>query len=148
MKEIEAPATLCEEQIRLAKAYVTERHQTGISVADFCSKQGISSATWYGDQYMKNPVFVSFLTALGGSIVSESEWETHEVIKRKVRSMAESAKGGVREIELYLKLFEHVVEADRQKNMKELGIIPAHEDQQQKTIEEKKAYLLKRLTTK
>lgn len=148
MKEIKAPASLSEEQIRLAKAYVTERHQAGISVADFCSKQGISSATWYSEQYMKNPVFESYLTALGGSIISNDEREAYAIVKKKIMNEATKANAGVKEFQIFLNTFSYIVEEERQERIRELGIVPEHEKQQQKTIEEKKAILLKRLTTK
>jgi len=146
MKEIKAPASLSEEQISMAKAFVAERHQTGISVADFCAKHGKSTATWY--EWQKDESFKSYLIALGGSIISDDEREAYQTVKKKIMSEATKANAGVKEIQLFLDNFSYIVEAEKQERMRELGIVPEHEKQQQKTIEEKKAILLKRLTTK
>jgi Helix-turn-helix of insertion element transposase len=144
-KNIPVPSGITEEQSRLAKAYVMERHQSGINVADFCSKYGISTATWYGDTYMKNPMFESYLTALGGTVVSADEQEAYQIVKQKIMQMATKQSAGVKEIQLFLENFSHVVEADKQSRMKELGIVPEHEKGQFKTVEERKASLLSRL---
>ncbi|MBD7935927.1 hypothetical protein H9655_02705 [Cytobacillus sp. Sa5YUA1] len=143
MKNVPVPTGLTDEQVKLAQAFVTERYTTGIKIADFCRKHNKSTETWY--DWKKRPVFESYLATLRRSLVTDSEWETHEKIKQKVKSMALSEKGGVREIELYTKLFEHVVEADRQRNMEELGIVSEHEKAQDKTVEDKRNALLQRL---
>ncbi|MGE6630748.1 phBC6A51 family helix-turn-helix protein [Bacillus sp. NPDC077027] len=144
-KQIPVPSGITEEQARLAKLYVMERHQSGISVGDFCSKHGISTATWYGESYMKNQVFESYLTALGGTVVSADEQEAYQIVKQKIMQMATKQSAGVKEIQLFLENFSHVVEADKQSRMKELGIVPEHEKGQFKTVEERKASLLARL---
>lgn len=146
-KEIPVPDSLSTEQVNLAKAFVAERYETGISVNDFITKHGKSTATWYGDKYMKNPVFESYLKALGGAIVSDESWETYELVKKKIEKLATAEKAGVKEIQLYLQAFDFMVQADRQKQMSKLGIVPAHEKGTEKTLEERKANLLSRLKT-
>lgn len=144
-KEIAAPATLNEEQVRLAKAFVKARHESGISIADFCSNQGISTKKWYGDDYMRNPIFESYLTALGGAMVSESELASYQIVKNKIIANATKANASVKEIDQYLNTFSYVVEAEKQERMKALGITPEHEKGNQQTVEERKAGLLARL---
>lgn len=143
--QIHVPKSLNENQVKLAQAFVQARHTTGIGVAEFCSKHGISTATWYGESYMKNPVFESYLTALGGSIISDSEAAAYQIVKKKIMQEATKANAGTREIQLFLDNFSYIVEAEKQQRMRELGIQPAHEQVEQKTLEEKKASLLSRL---
>jgi cysteine synthase len=142
-KEIPVPNKLTEQQVNLAKAFVKERHETGISVADFCRNHGISTKTWY--EWMKDEVFESYLKALGGSIITDDEREAYQQVKKKIMQMATKPTASVREIELFLNTFSYVVEAEKQERMKELGIVPAHEKANEKTIEEKKAILISRL---
>jgi cysteine synthase len=142
-KEIPVPKGLTERQIYLAKAFVKERHETGISIADFCKNHGISLKTWY--EWLKDDVFESYLTALGGSIISDDERQAYQQVKKKIMQMATKQNASVREIELFLNTFSYVVEAEKQERMKELGIVPAHEKANEKTLEEKKAILVSRL---
>ncbi|MFS0637897.1 phBC6A51 family helix-turn-helix protein [Mesobacillus foraminis] len=144
MKEIKAPASLNDEQIRLAKAFTAERHQTGISISDFCTKQGISTATWY--KWKEDVIFSSYLTALGGTIISDDEREAYQIVKKKIMTEATKANAGVREIQLFLDNFSYIVEAEKQERMKELGIQPEYmKNEKQLSVEEKKASLLQRL---
>ncbi|PWW20225.1 putative insertion element HTH domain-containing protein [Cytobacillus oceanisediminis] len=143
--EAKAPDTLSDEQIRIAKAFVSERHEKGIGVTEFCSKYRISTKTFY--EWRKNEVFESYLVALGGSIISDDERQAYQLVKKKIMAEATKANAGVREIQLFLDNFSYVVEAEKQERMKELGITPAHERQSEKSVEEKKLGLLARLKT-
>lgn len=144
-KEIPVPSSLSSEQVNLAKAFVKERHEMGINIADFLSKHGKSSRTWYA-WINENPVFESYLKALGGAIVSDDEREAYQVVKQKIMQMATKQSASVKEVELFLNTFSYVVEAEKQERMKELGIVPAHEKARtETTVEDRKALLLKRL---
>jgi cysteine synthase len=142
-KEVPVPKGVTEQQVRLAKAFVQERYETGISIADFCRNNGISTKTWY--EWMKDEVFESYLKALGGSIISDDERQAYQQVKKKIMEMATKPTASVREIELFLNTFSYIVDAEKQERMKELGIVPAHEKASEKTIEEKKMILLQRL---
>ncbi|QGQ47250.1 phBC6A51 family helix-turn-helix protein [Metabacillus sediminilitoris] len=144
-KQIPVPSGLSEEQVNLAKAFVKERHETGISVQEFCSKYGKSTKTFY--EWKNDEKFESYLTALGGTIVSDDEREAYQIVKKKIMQMATKQNASVKEIELYLNTFSYVVEAEKQERMKELGIQPAHEKAgENKTVEERKNALIGRLT--
>ncbi|WP_369355885.1 phBC6A51 family helix-turn-helix protein [Lysinibacillus capsici] len=141
---VPAPPNLSPEQIRLAKLYVKERHETRITVGAFCSKYKKSTATF--TEWKKQPEFAGYLVSLGGSLVSEDSWATYEVVKRKIEAMATAEKAGVKEIQLYLQTFDHIVQADRQRHMEALGINDKGiNTTNTKTVEERKAVLLTRL---
>lgn len=143
-KEIPVPASLSSEQVNLAKAFVMERHQTGISISDFLSKHSKSTKSWY--EWLKQPEFESYLKALGGTIVSDDERQAYQIVKKKIMQMATKQSASVKEVELFLSTFSYVVESEKQERMKELGIVPAHEKTPTgKTVEDRKALLLQRL---
>ncbi|WP_404347486.1 hypothetical protein LG311_17835 [Sutcliffiella horikoshii] len=143
-KEIPIPSGLSEEQVRLAKAYVLERHTSGISISDFLSKHSKSTATWY--KWLENEVFESYLKALGGTIVSDDEREAYTIVKKKIMQMATKQSASVKEVELFLSTFAHIVESDKIERMKELGLELPHEKAVSvKSIDERKASLLSRL---
>lgn len=143
-KEIPVPASLSAEQVNLAKAWIKEKHETGIPINDFLSKHSKSTATWY--RWKEDEVFESYLKALGGAIVSDDEREAYQIVKKKIMAMATKSTASVKEIELYLNTFSYVVEAEKQERMRELGIVPAHEKaRSEKTVEDRKASLLSRL---
>ncbi|MFJ7727483.1 hypothetical protein ACIQXV_15130 [Neobacillus sp. NPDC097160] len=142
--QIPVPSSLSPEQVNLAKAFVQERHTSGISVSDFLSKHGKSTKTWY--EWQKDEVFDSYLKALGGTIVSDDEREAFQIVKKKIMQMATKQSASVKEVELFLSTFQYVVEAEKQDRMKELGIQPAHEKaRNERTVEDRKAVLLQRL---
>jgi hypothetical protein len=144
VKKTLVPSGLTEEQIRLAQAFVHERHTSGISIADFLSNHGKSTKTWY--KWLEDEVFESYLKALGGTVVSEDEREAFQIVKKKIMSMATKQSASVKEVELFLSTFSYVVEAEKQERMKELGIVPAHEKARtENTVEDRKASLLSRL---
>jgi hypothetical protein len=146
-KNVPVPSSLSAEQVRLAKSFVLERHQSGISVIDFLAKNNKSSKTWYA--WLKDEVFASYITAMGGTIISEDEREAYQIVKQKIMQNATKQNASVKEIELYLNTFSYVVESEKQERMKELGIQPAHEKvRNEKTVDQRKAILLGRLTGK
>jgi hypothetical protein len=145
-KEIAEPSSLSAEQINLAKAYVMEKHEKGISITEFLSKQGKSTKTWY-EWINQNEVFSSYLTALGGSIISDDEREAYQIVKKKIMANATKNNATTKDIDLFLSNFAYVVEAEKQERMKQLGIQPAHEKRTETSVEERKASLLSRLRT-
>jgi hypothetical protein len=96
-KEIPVPSSLSAEQVNLAKAFAKEKHETGISVADFLSKHGKSTKTWYS-WINNNPVFESYLKALGGAVVSDDEREAYQIVKKKIMSMGTKQSASVKEV--------------------------------------------------
>jgi hypothetical protein len=144
IKKIAEPSSLNTEQINLAKAYVQERHEKGISISEFLSNKGKSTKTWY--KWLEDEVFSSYLKALGGTVVSDSEREAYQIVKQKIMQMATKSNASVKEVELFLNNFSYVVEAEKQERMKELGIVPAHEKaHSEKSVEQRKLSLLGRL---
>lgn len=143
MKGVPVPNTLSERQIQLAKAYAVDKFRININVIDFCSKYKVGSATW--SKWNKEEVFQSYLVAVQGSLIPEDKWATYDIVKRKIERLASAGDAGVKEIELYLKTFDFMVLADKQRQMDEMGITPAHEKKEFKTLEERKATLLARL---
>lgn len=143
-KSVPAPASLSPEQIRLAKLYIKERHETRITVGEFCSKYKKSTATWM--EWKKLPNFAGYLVSLGGSLVSEDSWKTYDIVRKKIEAMATAEKAGIKEIQLYLSVNDHIVQADRQRQMEALGINDKGiNTTNTKTVEERKAVLLTRL---
>ncbi|GGF16931.1 hypothetical protein GCM10010954_14470 [Halobacillus andaensis] len=144
-KEISIPYGISKEQAEKAKRFVIARHQEGISITDFCKREGISTKTFY--QWKDDKVFSSYLTALGETIVTDDESEAWQQVKKKIMKLATSEKAGAKEISLFMESFEYVVEAEKQARMKELGIVPEHEKRgSEKSLEDKKAVLIQRLT--
>ena len=146
MNTVPVPTSLTDRQIELAKAFTQAKHDTGIKVSDFCSNNKVSSATW--SKWIKDEVFESYLVALGGAITPTDKWVTFEIVQRRIEKLASARNASIKELEMYLKSNDHLVQAYRQKQMAEMGITPAHEQVAFKSIEERKADLLGRLYVK
>ncbi len=143
MKSVPVPTTLTDRQIELAQAYTQAKHDTGITVGDFCSNNKLSSATWA--KWVKDEVFNSYLVALGGAITPTDKWVTFEIVQRRIEQLASARNAGIKELEMYLKTNDHMLQAYRQKQMTEMGITPAHDQVAVKTIDERKAAILGQL---
>ncbi|MBY0224109.1 phBC6A51 family helix-turn-helix protein [Sporosarcina aquimarina] len=141
--KVPVPTSLSPEQVRLAKLYTKERHETGITVGAFCAKYKKSTATW--TEWKKHPDFAGYLISLGGALVSEDGWKTYEIVKKKIEAMATADKAGVKEIQLYLQTNDHLRQADLQRQMKEMGLTEDGAEVDTRTVEEKKASLLSKL---
>ena len=144
IKEIPVPASLSEEQVRLAKAFVIDRHENNTPVAEFLAKHHKGKNTWY-KWINENPVFASYLKALGNTVANDEERESYQIVKRKIMENATKKDASPRDIELYLTHFEYVILAEKQERMRELGITPEHEKGNQKSFEERRNILLSRL---
>lgn len=144
LNEVTVPGELNERQVTLAKAYVKDKHELGVGVSDFCSKYSVSTATWY--KWLDNPKFDRYINNLQGNIISDSEKEAYHIVKKKIMQMATKKDASVKEIELFNQHFSYVIEAEKRKAMKELGLTPEGEKgNANRTLAEKKNVLLSRL---
>jgi len=143
MNRVPVPTSLTDRQIELAKAYTQAKFDTGITVGSFCSNNKLSSASW--SKWIKDEVFESYLVALGGAITPTDKWVTFEIVQRRIEKLASARNASIKELEMYLKSNDHLVQAYRQKQLAEMGITPAHEQVVFKSVEQRKAELLARL---
>lgn len=140
-KEIIPPAVLNEKQIKVAQQFVKMRFD-GLSVEDACKAIPVSTATLYKWK-AKQPVFASYMNALESSMVNEDEREAYKNVKAYIIRMVNVKNPSDKHVDMFMKHFEYVVNAENARRMAELGIITDTKDF--KTVEERKASLLTRL---
>lgn len=147
MEQVPVPDKLSQRQIMIAKAWTKEKHETGITVKDFCSKYNLSSATFY--KWQDDLTFSKYLSDLSGEIITDDEREAYEKVKKKIMQLATQKNASVKEIQLFTDHFQYIVENEKRETMKKLGINPdAGNSADNRSIEDKKAILIGRLTNK
>jgi len=143
---IEKPYSISEKQAHLARLFVKAKMMEGFNVTNFCSENRISTKTWYG--YMENPDFKYYLNEVQNAIIPDDEREAYQRIKKKILQIAYKHDASIKEIELFTNSFSYLVEFDKRERMSALGLTDEHKPNTAKSIEEKKASLLARLTGK
>jgi len=141
INEIAPPPTLSENMVKFAKSYVKLRIVDGLSVGDICKTLGVSTKTFYS--WKEIEAFNSYLKALEASLVSEDEIEAYNNVRRHILKLVSRENPSERHLELFLKHFQHVVEAENRKRMDKLGI--NNTTSEFVSVEERKRRLLSRL---
>lgn len=141
INEIPAPPSLSENMVSFAKKYVKLRIVDGLSVGDICKTLGVSTKTFYS--WKEIEAFNSYLKALEASLVSEDEIEAYNNVRRHILKLVSRENPSERHLELFLKHFQHVVEAENRKRMDKLGI--NNTTSEFVSVEERKRRLLSRL---
>ncbi|BDG37240.1 phBC6A51 family helix-turn-helix protein [Saccharococcus caldoxylosilyticus] len=145
-KKVEVPASLSEKQVKIAQAYAKGQFLDNFTIADFCKEQGISTKTFYSDEYKGNPVFMDYVTKLINSIVPQEELEAYKQMKKHVLKLAYKENPSVKEILLFFDALNYLKELDQRQQMERLGLLNTHNTTgSNKTLDEKKAILVGRL---
>lgn len=143
--DVKPPEKLNDRQIKIAKAWMENEIGDRLPQSEFCKKHGLSTATlskWKNE----NIHFQSYVQTLKGEAIPNDEVTAYHVIKRDILKRINSGNYTDAERDFYMNHFKHVIEYEKQKAMRELGINPdnpAGEDT--RTVDEKKATLLSRL---
>lgn len=144
INEVEAPKELSTRQINIARAIVENELKEGLTQQDFCRKHSMSSATLA--KWRKDVTFSGFVSDLKGEIISSSELQAYEVVKRHILQRVNSANPTDKDIQMFMENFDYVVKYEQQKAMEKLGINKQGENvSNTKSLAEKKAGLLQRL---
>ena len=143
IKEIPIPNQLTDRQITIAQSYVIDRHEKGLTIAEFCDKHSLGTATLYKWQ-KENKEFNNYLNALQGNIIGDDEREAYQKVKRKIMELATAKNAGVKEIQLFTDHFQEVVQAEKREALRKLGISSdGNASSDVRTVEEKRQSYLK-----
>ncbi|XRD24529.1 phBC6A51 family helix-turn-helix protein [Lysinibacillus fusiformis] len=143
LTEIPVPPTLSENMVSFAKKYVKLRIVDGLAIGEICKKLGTSTKTLYS--WQENEAFNSYLKTLEASYVNEDEIEAYNHVRKHILKMVSKENPSDRHVDMFIKHFSHVVEAENHKRMHRLGINTNATSSNFKTVEERKASLLGRL---
>ena len=144
IKEVIPPTTLSKEQVKFAQQFVKMRFVDGLSIADACKTLSSSTATFY--RWKEQPAFESYLKALESSMVADDEREAYRNVKAYILRKVNEANPSDKHIEMFMKHFEYVIEAENSRRMAELGITKTASGKQDfRTLDERKSILLSRL---
>lgn len=143
---IEPPISLSQQQVQIARLYAKDKMLEGFTVQSFCTENRLSTKTLYS--WFENPDFDHYLKQIQDAIIPQSEKEAFQELKKKVLQIAYKQSPTIKEIELFTDLFSYVIEADKHERMEAMGLLDERKPNTHKTIEEKKASLLARLTSK
>ncbi|MGD6815497.1 hypothetical protein ACQCVE_00285 [Metabacillus sp. 113a] len=146
ISEIIVPSTLSERQTTLAITYTKAQMLEGFNIANFCRDNSISSKTWY--QWLEVPDFKRYITEIRKVIIPDDERNAYHAMKKHVMKFAYKESPTPKEIELFYDVFGYVADADKKERMVELGIAEGSTGSSFRTLEEKKAALMARLTAK
>ncbi|UAL53511.1 phBC6A51 family helix-turn-helix protein [Metabacillus dongyingensis] len=122
LDEIKVPSSLSSRQIVVAKDYTKEKMLEGFNVQEFCSKHGLSSKTFYNEEWMKNPVFIDYLAQLQDAVIPDDEKQAYNRIKRIILGISSKQNPSIKEIELFLSTFSYLAESDKRQQMERLGL--------------------------
>ncbi|MDF2039864.1 phBC6A51 family helix-turn-helix protein [Cytobacillus oceanisediminis] len=142
---VAVPANLSPQKAQLARLFAKEKLMEGFTVSGFCSDNGISTKSWY--EYLEEADFKSYLNQVQSAIIPDSERDAYEAMKKHILKLAYKTSPTPKEVELFMETFSYIQEADKRERMEALGISDEKKPDT-KTLEEKKASLLSRLTTK
>ncbi|MCB5235896.1 phBC6A51 family helix-turn-helix protein [Niallia circulans] len=147
VNSIEPPISLSEQQVSLAKRFVKEKMSSdSFTVQSFCKHNSISTKTWY--EWNGNSDFKYYLNEISDAIIPNDEWESFQALKKHLLKIPYKVSPTPKEIDMYLNVFGYLADADRRKKMEAMGLTDERKPNTQKTVEERKASLLARLTNK
>ncbi len=138
LTEIPVPPTLSENMVSFAKKYVKLRIVDGLAIGEICKTLGVSTKTLYS--WQENETFNSYLKKLEASFVTDDEIEAYAKVRKHILKMVSKENPTDKHVEMFLRHFPHVVEAENQKRMDKLGI--NKKTTSHPTVEEMKASLL------
>lgn len=143
LTEIPVPPTLSENMVSFAKKYVKLRIVDGLAIGEICNELGTSTKTFY--KWEKIDAFNEYLKALEASYITENEVDAYNHVRKHILKMVSKDNPSDRHVDMFIKHFSHVVEAENRKRMQQLGINTNATSSNFKTVEERKACLLGRL---
>ncbi|WP_342533473.1 phBC6A51 family helix-turn-helix protein [Lysinibacillus sp. FSL K6-0057] len=143
INEIPAPPSLSENMVSFAKKYVKLRIVDGLSIGDICKELKISTQTFY--KWDKIDAFNEYLKALEATYVSADEVDAYNRVRQYILKMVSKDSPSDKHVDMFIKHFSYVVEAENHKRMQQLGINTNATSSNFKTVEERKASLLGRL---
>ncbi|WP_163971816.1 phBC6A51 family helix-turn-helix protein [Oceanobacillus halotolerans] len=145
INDVKVPPQLTERQAHIAREWVDNEMNTGLTINQFCSKHSLSSAT-FTKWKNTNIDFQTYCQALKGELISSDELRAYEVVKRHILERVNSANPTEKDINMFIENFDYVVKFQQAKAMQKLGINNKGEaSTDTRTVEEKKASLLSRL---
>lgn len=153
-QKVPVPSSLNAKQTKIAQAYATEQMKSDFTIADFCSRQSISTKTFYGDNYKGNPIFMKYVDALLHEAIPDDEMVAFRKMKRHLLKLAEKENPTTKEIQMFMDSFDYLREADKRQQMDRLGLTPNQTTSGSfgidttLTTEQRKKNLMDRLTKK
>ncbi|MCM3546589.1 hypothetical protein C2I27_16555 [Priestia megaterium] len=145
--DVEVPGSINPRQVALAKAYVSERLQEGFTINDFCKKNSISTKTWY--KWTDSPEYNDYINNLSDVLLPEDELQAVRKMKSKIMGLADKEKVSANELKIFMETFSYVFEAEARMQAEKLGLnkgVASVNNRPETTLEEKKAYLITKLT--
>ncbi|WP_200411246.1 phBC6A51 family helix-turn-helix protein [Virgibacillus salexigens] len=146
MDAVPVPTGLTERQQNIAKAWVDNELNDGLTVQEFCRKNSLSSATL--SKWNKDIDFSKYVQDLKGEVISSDEIRAYEVVKKHILERVNSANPSDKDIQMFTDHFQYVVKYEQHKAMEKLGIAPnGQPSRDNRTLQEKKEALFRRLKT-
>ncbi|MEH7200802.1 phBC6A51 family helix-turn-helix protein [Priestia megaterium] len=145
--DVEVPTGINTRQVTLAKAYVSERLQEGFTVKDFCSRNSVSTRTWY--DWLESFEYNDYINNLSDVLLPEDELQAVRKMKSKIMGLADKEKVSTNELKIFMETFSYVFEAEARMQAEKLGLskgVASVNNRPETTLEEKKAYLITKLT--
>lgn len=142
---IAIPLSVNEKQATLARKYVKANVEGNLNIQEFCRQNNLSSKTWY--VWLENDDFKWYLNEIQNVVIPDDERLAYQKIKKHILKISEKQNPNIKDIQLFLDTFSYVVEVDKRERMQALGISDNNKPLTEQTLEDKKAILLKRLTT-
>jgi len=147
LHDVEVPVGINPRQVALAKAYISERLQDGFTINDFCSRNSLSTKTWYG--WLEVPEYERYINELSDVLIPEDELQAVKKMKKKIMGYADKASPSTQEMKIFTETFNYIFEAEARIQAEKLGLnkgVASASHRPETTLEEKKSYLLTKLT--
>jgi len=143
IEAIAVPYSVSEKQAEIAKKIVKARLEGTLIVQDFCSANGISTKSYY--KYFENEDFASYVNQLQDAVIPTDERDAWQKVKKQILKLADKPNLSLKEIEVFTTTFQYVVDSDKRERSEALGLTDGKKPLTEKTLEDKKAFLLSRL---
>lgn len=144
LDSVEVPKGLSTRQIQIAKHYTIEKMKQGFTINAFCKEFSVSTKSWY--EWINEPSFNEYLTALSNAVIPDDEAEAYQQMKKHILRIAYKQNPTPKEIELFMSVFSYHAEADKRYQMEKLGLNKEQSGKvDNRTIEERRNVLLSRL---
>jgi hypothetical protein len=144
--DVSVPYGLDEKQIRVAQDLVVSRLQDGFTITDFCSRNGISTKTFY--QYKEQEAFNQYVEALNEVLIPSDVLSAVEKFRLKVMQFVEKESMSKDEMATFYNMFKPIIDASNRMEAEKLGLnvtAGSGTTNSADSLEEKKKRLLTRL---
>ncbi|EKN71298.1 hypothetical protein BABA_02162 [Neobacillus bataviensis LMG 21833] len=148
LADVPVPYGLDTKAVSIAQDLVVSRLQDGFTVADFCSRNSISTKTFY--VYKEKQEFNDYVEALNEILIPSDVLSAVDKFRLKVMQFVEKETMSKDEMNQFYTMFKSVIDASNRMEAERLGLnvsAGSTANQSAKSVEEKKAVLLARLKT-